>query len=276
MRRSRLVHLTLAAALVPGIASAQTTTPAAPAVAQAVVPSSEAMGPVSAPDGSLRYVFGGGTEPLLTCRPLYVCDVILESGETILNLGIGDSARWVVAAAQSGPGGATPHVLIKPTALDLATNLIVTTTKRVYYVRLASAANAPNPRISYSYPEEAQEEAAARALEAKRREDERASELPLLPPDQLDSAYYISGEKTFAPSRVYNDGVHTFIEYVTLPNDLPVVYAVESDGTNQIVNFRLKDSKFIVDGTPSGMDLVLNAGTGKHGHGERRVHIRHK
>jgi hypothetical protein len=42
------------------------------------------------------------------------------------------------------------------------------------------------------------------------------------------------------------------------------------------VNFRLRESKFIIDGTPSGVDLVLNAGTGKHGHGERRVYIRHK
>jgi P-type conjugative transfer protein TrbG len=225
MRRTRLVYLALLAALAPGAAFAQSSVAA---------PTSSAIadnGPLLAPDGSLRYVFGGSSEPLLTCRPLYVCDVILESGETILNLGIGDSVRWVVAAAQSGPGGATPHVLIKPTALDLATNLIVTTTKRVYYLRLASAGSAPNPRISYSYPEEAEEQAAARAADAKRREDERASALPLLPPDQLDANYRISGDKTFSPTRVYNDGVHTFIEYATLPNDLPVVFAVASDGT---------------------------------------------
>jgi hypothetical protein len=37
----------------------------------------------------------------------------------------------------------------------------------------------------------------------------------------------------------------------------------------------LKDNIFIVDGTPPQIDLVLNAGTGHRGNGERRVHIRH-
>ena len=73
-----------------------------------------------APDGSTRYVFGTNIEPLLTCRPLFVCDVTLQAGERILNIAIGDSVRWIVATAQSGPGGETPHIFLKPTERDLA------------------------------------------------------------------------------------------------------------------------------------------------------------
>ena len=233
-------------------------------------------GPVEAADGSLRYVFGGRSEPTLTCRPLFVCDVALEAGETVLNLAIGDSLRWVVAAAQSGPGGNVPHVLVKPTETRLETNLVITTTKRVYYLRLRSGENAPEPRLSFSYPEEEGEIAAAKLAAQKALIADAATEIPLLPPDQLDYNYRIVGPREIAPQRVYNDGVHSFIEYTVLPTDLPVVYAVAPDGSDQIVNFRLRGSIFIIDGIQSGFDVVLNAGTGKHGHGERRVFIRHK
>ena len=62
-------------------------------------------GPVVASDGSLRYPYGKA-QPTLTCRPLYVCDIALQSGEAILDLAIGDSVRWIISPAQSGPNGA--------------------------------------------------------------------------------------------------------------------------------------------------------------------------
>ena len=267
MMRAHIVGALCAAALLicPTFASAQV-----------VGGTASVSAAVEAPDGSIRYPFGGKTEPLLTCRPLYVCDIALQAGETVLNLAIGDSLRWVIAAAQSGPGGSTPHVLVKPTELNLATNLIMTTTKRVYYVRLASATEAPSPRLSYSYPDDESAAIAARAALARARAEDNATEIPLLPPDQLDYNYRLSGATEIMPKKVYNDGVHSFIEYVALPTDLPEVYGVAPDGANQIVNYRLKDLTFIVDGIPSGFDLVLNAGTGKHGRGERRTYIRHK
>ncbi len=268
MMRAQIIAALCAAALLAGPISAT--------AQEAVLGAATASLAVEAPDGSIRYPFGGKSEPLLTCRPLFVCDIALQPGETVLNLAIGDSLRWVIAAAQSGPGGSTPHVLVKPTELNLATNLIVTTTKRVYYLRLASAPEASQPRLSYSYPDDESNAAAARLALARARAEDKATEIPSLPPDQLDYNYRVSGATEIMPKKVYNDGVHSFIEYAALPTDLPVVYGVAPDGANQIVNYRLKDLTFIVDGIPSGFDLVLNAGTGKHGRGERRTYIRHK
>jgi P-type conjugative transfer protein TrbG len=230
-------------------------------------------GAVIAPDGSTRYPYGR-YEPTLVCQPLFVCDLILEQGESVLNIAVGDSVRWVIASAQSGPSGSTPHVFLKPTRANLITNLVVTTTKRVYYVHLVSASNAPNPRLSFSYPDE---EAAAEAEREKsaQEQDTDAPELPLLPANQLDAKYRMVGAPEIMPSRVYNDGVHTFIAFTTLPTDLPVVYAVAQDGSQQIVNFRLRDRTFVIDGIQSGFNLVLNGGTGHHGHGQRTVYIRH-
>jgi type IV secretion system protein TrbG len=228
-----------------------------------------------AADGSLQYVFGTTVQPLITCQPLFVCDVTLESGETVENIAIGDSVRWVLASAQSGPGGTTPHVLVKPTELGLATNLIITTTKRTYYLRLASANFSSSSHISFSYPDDIAAAVEAKAAADRQAEEDKAAALPVLPPDQLDYRYRIQGAKEILPERAYNDGVHTFVTFAALPTDLPVVYAVAPDGSDQIVNYRLRGLTFIIDGIPSGVDLVLNGGTGKHGRGERRVSIRH-
>jgi type IV secretion system protein VirB9 len=224
--------------------------------------------------GTLRFAFPGVT-PTVVCQPLFVCDIILQPDEAVQNIATGDSARWVIAAGTSGPNGTTPHVFIKPTATNLRTNLVITTTKHIYYLMLASTTATRYPRIGFYYPQEEKAAADARALAQQQEEEERRLDLPLLPPDQLDTHYRITGDRALSPSRVYNDRVHTFIEFDVLPNDLPVLYAIAADGSNEIVNYRLKDKMFIIDGVPGGIDLVLNAGTGHHGHGERRVNIRH-
>lgn len=228
------------------------------------------------PDGSLHYEYGGRNEPTVRCRPLYICDVVLQSGENVLNVAIGDSARWMIAPGASGASGVTPHVFIKPTESGLSTNLVITTSKRVYYIRLMSSAKAESSRISFWYPEDAAAAQVQRVAAERKREEDIASQLPLLPPDKLDFNYRIDGARDIMPQKVYNDGVHTFIEYATLPTDLPVLYAVTREGSDQIVNYRLRDNVFVVDGIQNGFDLVLNAGTGKHGRGELRTAIRHK
>ena len=84
----------------------------------------------------------------------------------------------------------------------------------------------------------------------------------------------MDGDHSFAPQRVYNDGQHTYLTYDKLPQELPVIIAVSAGG-DQLINFRFEDGAFVVDGVPEQLDLVLHAGTGRHGRGERRLHIYH-
>src|ERR1700688_1226099 len=110
---------------------------------------------VAGPDGILRYPFGERTPPTLRCMPLSVCDVVLEPGESIVNVAVGDSVRWLIAPASSGPAEATtPHLLIKPTEAGLRTNLIVTTNRRTYYLTLVSQKSDPMLRIGFLYPQD--------------------------------------------------------------------------------------------------------------------------
>jgi type IV secretion system protein TrbG len=228
-------------------------------------------------DGVVRYAFGGSNQPTLVCKPLYVCDIVLEPGESVLNIATGDSARWVIASAQSGPNGDTPHVLVKPTQAGLRTNLVITTTKRTYYIQLASADETLYPRIGFYYPEEAAAQAAAAQAAQRAKEADEMTRLPLLPPNELDVQYNVTGDASLMPTRVFNDKVHTYIEYEpALPVDAPVVTMVGPGGDDQIINYRIIGNLYIIDGVPNELRLTQYAGTGRRNRGQRTIDIRHK
>ena len=216
-------------------------------------------------DGRVAFPFGH-SEPIVVCRPLHVCDIKLAERESVLNVAVGDSVRWIVASAQSGPGGTTPHIFVKPTQYDLQTNLVITTTRHDYYIDLSSARGLVGPsRISFFYPEDdarAQQEAKA------------AAKVVASPSPELDRNYRIYGDPEISPHEAYSDGAHLYLVYLELPNDLPVPFGIATGGGQQIINYRINGSTFIIDGLPDGVDLVLNAGTGRHGRGERRAHVR--
>ena len=84
------------------------------------------------------YPFGHG-QASLVCTVLHVCVVELQQGEVIIDAPLaGDQARWIVQTARTGPGGATPLVVVKPTQCDIATNLVVPTDRRIYDVTLTA------------------------------------------------------------------------------------------------------------------------------------------
>ena len=230
--------------------------------------------PVLGEDGTVRFPYGHW-QASVRCEPLRVCDITLGRRESVLNVAVGDSVRWIVASAQSGPGGTTPHIFVKPTEYGLRTNLVVTTTRHDYYIDLASAHGRNASRIAFYYPEEdAQSSVVAIADAAARLTTPTPSPSPSAAP-RLDFTYRIYGDESLSPHTVYNDGSHTYLMFATLPNDLPVPFAIAPDGAQQLVNYRVTGSMFVLDGIPRGVDLILNAGTGRKGRGERRSYVRH-
>lgn len=214
--------------------------------------------PIVGPDGVWRYPFGQRTTPTLQCMPLFVCDLVLEPGETIVNVAVGDSVRWLIAPASSGPAdGTTPHVLIKPTEAGLRTNLIVTTNRRAYYLTLVSRTSNPMARIGFLYPQDVQRAFAANASQG-------ASARAVAPPetaiDKLDFNYRTTGERTLQPVRVFNDGAHTYLQMPAGISELPVIFAVGADGGDTLVNYRFTGQYYVVDGVPSRIALVEGSG----------------
>lgn len=211
--------------------------------------------PISGPDGVLRYPFGARTPPTLRCMPLFVCDLVLEPGESIVNVAVGDSVRWLIAPASSGQTDTTtPHVLIKPTESGLRTNLIVTTNRRAYYLTLVSRNADPMLRIGFLYAQDLQHAFATTARLG--RGVLPGSALPQTAIDKLDFNYRFSGDRVLQPVRVFNDGAHTYLQMPSTISSLPVLFSVGSDGGDTLVNYRFTGQYYVVDGVPSTMALV--------------------
>ena len=193
--------------------------------------------------GTLVAVYGP-TLPAIVCAPYFVCDIRLQAGEQVLHVDLGDSARWLTDVVTSNE----PHVMLKPTADGLLTNLVVITDRRTYNLVLVSSAANSVREISFVYPPAPS-----------------ASVRPLVPPDPtaLDFGWIVrvSGRVDFAPVRVFSDLDHVYIELPKHLANLPVLVALGADGTEDRVNYRVRNQYVIVDGVPNMLALVDGSGT---------------
>src|SRR3546814_6342385 len=83
--------------------------------------------------------YSEGTIFQVYAAPGLVTDIALQPGENLVAVASGDTARWVIGDTTSGSGeGKQTHVLVKPYSAGLLTNLVITTDRRAYHVRLIS------------------------------------------------------------------------------------------------------------------------------------------
>lgn len=189
--------------------------------------------PARGEDGSTVFTFGA-TLPAVVCAPLFVCDLVLQEGETVNDLNIGDSVRWQISPATQGAGEkAITHVIIKPSDVGLATNLIVTTNRRAYTIKLLSARNDWMPRVAFAYPDDVRAQwGALRDVQQRQREAQAAAEEPK-DTGRVDFTYALSGdEPSWRPARVFASGSKTYIQFPegALHEDLPALVALADDG----------------------------------------------
>jgi type IV secretion system protein VirB9 len=221
--------------------------------------------PAPGKDGRVLYTYGAGL-PTLVCAPLRVCVVELEAGEKLLGEPqIGDSVRWIISPATSGSGEfTTAMIVVKPKQAGLDTNLLVTTDRRAYYLRLISKPDDYLARIAFAYPENesAKWKAQLAAQEQRRREQAEARIVPVESVDHLYFDYRIQGgDENMRPVRVVDDGKKTFIQMT--PNaahrELPVLVVLGADGP-EMVNYRVKGDMYLVDRLFERGALILGVG----------------
>ncbi|MBD6944388.1 P-type conjugative transfer protein TrbG [Vibrio parahaemolyticus] len=218
--------------------------------------------PITRGDGSVTY-FYGATLPQVVCSPLKTCDIQLEAGERITKKGvhIGDTVRWSVSPALSGAGaGQITHLIVKPSDVGLSTTLVVATDKRTYTIALSSRQDDWMPTVNFDYPEQVQAEwDNYYAVEAAQKE---ASTLGNgLNIDNLDFNYDISGAAAFKPVRVYNNSIKTILEMPASVSsgELPTLLVVNA-GKREVVNYRYREGKFIVDQLANEIVLIMGVG----------------
>jgi P-type conjugative transfer protein TrbG len=77
------------------------------------------------------YSYGEGVLYRLFAAPERVTDIALQPGEAIVSVAAGDTARWTVGDTTSGTGESRRvHILVKPFAAGLSTNLVITIDRR--------------------------------------------------------------------------------------------------------------------------------------------------
>lgn len=236
--------------------------------------------PATGTEGAAIFGFGE-TLPSIVCAPLYVCDVMLQKGETINDINLGDAVRWRVSPAKSGTGAdAVTHILVKPTDAGLTTNLVVTTDRRTYVLKLVSHRTDWMPRVAFEYPDEQRKawdeflanQRAEQAVAAARAMDlHRATILPETNQSvtTLDFGFKITGDRpAWRPLRVYSDGSKTYIQFPpSMTNgQAPALVGVGAGNATEIINYRVDGDRYVVD-------QVLDRGALISGVGRNQVKV---
>ncbi|MDR1044037.1 MAG: P-type conjugative transfer protein TrbG [Candidatus Adiutrix sp.] len=212
--------------------------------------------PIQTTGGKVVYMFGS-TLPTIIGAPMEICDLELEPGELVNEILVGDSARWLVESGSSGGGIA--HIFIKPLEAGLKSTLVVTTNKRTYHLKLVSQVSGHMLHTGFLYPEQAVLLKAQQQKEltwATGRIDGKTVDL-----SGLDFNYKVSGKAPWKPVQVFNDGQQTFIR---LPDEaskteVPVLLAMNGK-REQLVNYRVHNNTFVVDGLFEHLALISGVG----------------
>ena len=172
--------------------------------------------------------------------PGYEMTLELSPDEQVQNVALGDPGAWQVSVDHSGD-----RLFLKPAAANIATNMTVITSVRVYnfdLIALAEPASDMPYTVQFRYP----------APSAKPSGDVDVSRLR-----RSLSHYKISGDKWLRPDSVSDDGEHTYISW-SRDKPIPAVYAIGDSGQEVLANGAMRDDVYVVDGVPGRLDFRID------------------
>ncbi|MBV9576345.1 MAG: TrbG/VirB9 family P-type conjugative transfer protein [Gammaproteobacteria bacterium] len=217
-------------------------------------------------DGFNKFAYNAGQQPIVQTAPFQETVISLEKGERFTNISSGDPNRWSYSVAVSGTGNTQQqNVLVKPSLPNMSTNMVITTDKRMYNIRLISSLNAKSAKnISFWYPDEMV--AAVNDAAIKQFDDSKIASVPNVALNQLNFNYNLSCGffchlPAWSPTRVFDDGVHTYIQFKNqiANRDMPVLF-IANGSTKELVNYRVKFPYFVVDKIFSKALLITGVG----------------
>ena len=217
------------------------------------------------------YPYGSNLQPIINATPLRISDIEFQEGERIQGVALGDTSRWKwteIYSDGSSPQKNIPHLLIKPTRPgNLATNMIVITDRRTYYFSLISKDDHYVKGVRFYYPEDLSENY-TKDLNKKEREVLTSQNLIANFPEwknleQLNFDYTIRGSKVpWRPIRVFDDTIHTYIQFppIVRSMDMPALFVYKEGNEMELINYRVKDLYFVIDGIFKEGVLVSDIG----------------
>jgi P-type conjugative transfer protein TrbG len=197
----------------------------------------------------------------IPCAVGYLCEVVLEPGEVIRNSLLPSEHEWESSQAFDGANVLTPHLILSPHRSGLASNIILTTNRRVYRFSIHSVDDKRPTYILFDYSLE--RALAYRAVAAR----------PSPVPTPFDAhvvctaisfpTYHIAGPRPWRPSIACNDGSHTYVQLPsssTVPTDLPVIFNhLDRDRKDQMVNwtYDAQNRVYRIDGVYDHLVLAI-------------------
>ncbi len=213
-------------------------------------------------DGFEGFPYDPTQQIYIACEPMHICTILFQQGELIKDISLGDTANWDVKPMFVGstwPNGAE-LLVVKPKAPNLATNLVLTTDKRIYNIALLTSNTDYVRQAVFYYPDDTNQEIQNAMNSALSQQNQQSQNVIAsangtnIDLNNVNFNYKISGASpSWKPLRVFDDGVHTIIQFPNAVNStqLPVLFVLDN-GQDQLVNFRKKIES---DGT---VDFVID------------------
>lgn len=157
--------------------------------------------------------------------PGYQISIALAPDEQVQSIALGDSAGWQVSPTHSGD-----HLILKPLLAGANTNMTVVTDMRTYAFDLVSlegpASDMPYTiSFRYSTPQPASV-TVGKANSVGR--------------------YRISGDHSLRPAQIYDDEIHTYIDWPANAA-LPATYSLDERGQETLTSGAMRGGTYVID-----------------------------
>jgi type IV secretion system protein VirB9 len=170
----------------------------------------------------------------------YAIELIFEDGELFEGEAGGDLEGIVF-------GAHTHHLILKPRAATVATNLIIYTNRRAYRFQYSAVDQAPDLSgdevmyaVRFIYPPPPAPAVVATSAERAQRALEHASTAR---ERNLDYGY--CGAPELKPTAAYDDGVHTRLTFAAKA-ELPAIFLANEDGSESLLNFNVEGDDILI------------------------------
>ena len=191
-------------------------------------------------DATLVYTYAPGALYELQTSPSYISTILLEPGETVLDIAAGDTTRWMVSQTLTGTGETSRTlIIVKPLAAKLKTNIVLATDRRAYLIEAVSVTgDTYTAQVAWSYPKPPVPEAPPPP--------------PPPPPPVLNYGYDITPPwrkaPVWTPVSVWDDGKKTWIAFSSnvAAADMPPLFVRTGEGL-ELVNYRVEGQTYVVD-----------------------------
>jgi type IV secretion system protein TrbG len=223
-------------------------------------------------NGFEQFAYGTDNQPVVAASVFELTVISLEEGENVTNVSSGDPTRWSYSIAYSGASkNRQAHIMVKPSQENISTDLVITTDRRLYTIKLVSATDGKYIRdVRFWYPQDMRNywNDYNSKQEQKLAEEQRdgSSAYPNLNVNNLNFSYNLShsGWHTpgWMPIQIFDDGTHTYIRFP--PNissrDMPALF-IQNGKQQELVNYRSKPPYFVVDKIFEQAVLITGVGS---------------